>query len=628
MQRPTRLSVVLLCCLGCTGRNGCAANGRRSTNGAHESSNSGEPILTPVDDNYNPCSTPPTSPAEPAAASPSVACKSPRRPCGAADPRPSANSWMNWHRVRIRTASRPRPSCVRSTFAAPTRAPESRSSRAPRARRRGLPNRGPSRAGAGARHSGSERHLRRAGRAEPVQGCRRSRRALRGARRAHHLRSFRARPTPTMVDCSPRSERIGRRLQRSPVGIAPSDVEGALRVDRWLAAAEAPDLSRRDEHRSPAPGLPVETGEGSVSLARLPGRTRTAFRGVDPARGPRHPRPHRRSRAASPDQSQEPPQGADRRAPGGIRRTARPRRGDTISPRNRRRGRTRGVRPSSACSYVVSRDFSPWIDEAYLASLPAAATEPTRELFDLLRDHLARTVAGATWLDDGTRRTAAAKVSGVALRFVADPDTRTGRRRPATGLVPGRGLAAPSEHGGALPRADRSPGRTNVSSARRLRRRVLALSVNSVWLSAEYARDPWIQRRPFSAVNFGALGPLLGHELGHALGVAGREHSMTPGSGAKPGRRKQSPRSSRERSVWKSSSARWTSAPSGRSTPTEHSMRTCPSWSAYNSPSRRWMRTPARRTSTRETTGAASSSSPTRGALRNARRSRPSPERR
>ena len=180
----------------------------------------------------------------------------------------------------------------------------------------------------------------------------------------------------------------------------------------------------------------------------------------------------------------------------------------------------------SACSYLVSRDYGPWIDEAFLGRLPVAADEPTRQLFDLLHERFAGMVAGATWLDDPTRQIAAAKVSRLTLRFVLDPDPGL------DGLVlePGSLLDA-------VWRMGARQSELRLAQIGTLGKRTFqmehnaggaySLFANSVWLSSEYARDPWIQRRPFNAINFGSLGTLLGHEIGHALSIRGRPFDAT-----------------------------------------------------------------------------------------------------
>ena len=73
-----------------------------------------------------------------------------------------------------------------------------------------------------------------------------------------------------------------------------------------------------------------------------------------------------------------------------------------------------------ACTDLTSRDLNPWLDEAFLAGLPTPHRQPAQEMFGLLRDRFAQTVAAATWLDRRTREAAAAKVRRVALRFIAD----------------------------------------------------------------------------------------------------------------------------------------------------------------------------------------------------------------
>ena len=590
MQRPNRSAWSSSCCLGCTGRNGCAGDSRRSTNGARESSHSGEPLLTPVEDAYDPCSdfanfACGTSGAQSLGrlqeSSATVRC------C-----RPTAvREFLDELASGSYKDGKPTTALLREVYVrcsdASARDLGLRELR--EHSRRGLPNQGPSRAGAGARHSGSERHLRAAGLAQsrswrpplPTSPTWRASCSPPG--------SFRARPTPTMVDCSPRSERIGRRLQRSSVGsllrrwtVRFASIGGSLlqrrRISPTRRSVSSPRPPGRGWRRLGFPGAPTWTdwdclpwrrsARGPDTLARIDALARLPLTDL---------RSYLKLLIVE-------------RLAEYIGCASSKRRCDFTTRSSR--GRTRGVRPSGACSYLVSRDFSPWIRRGLPAQLAGRRdrTHARAVRFaprPLRPDGRRRNLAGRS----NPPERAAAKVSRIALRFVADPDPGL----DGFVLQPGSFLDAVwrlRANKAALYLAQIGA----PASERFIRAAAPAARTRSPSTASgsplEYARDPWIQRRPFSAANFGSLGSLLGHEIGHAFGIQAR-HSMTPGSGAKPGRRKRSPRSSRERSVWKSSSARWTSAPGGRSTPTKRWMRICPSWSASRSPSRRWMRTPA-----------------------------------
>lgn len=179
------------------------------------------------------------------------------------------------------------------------------------------------------------------------------------------------------------------------------------------------------------------------------------------------------------------------------------------------------MRPSQTCSLILSRAYGSMLDEAYLASLAAAAEEPARELFVSLRDRFARTVGDATWLDVPTRRTTAAKVSSINLRLAADADPALDDVALFAGsmldlvwrIEAHKAAVYLAQIGKPAPRAFYSHGDSGGA---------YSPVVNSVWLSAAYVRDPWLQARPFTAVNFGSLGTLMGHEIGHALSVRGR----------------------------------------------------------------------------------------------------------
>jgi endothelin-converting enzyme/putative endopeptidase len=159
----------------------------------------------------------------------------------------------------------------------------------------------------------------------------------------------------------------------------------------------------------------------------------------------------------------------------------------------------------------------------FLAGLPASGKSLAGELFHLLRERFARTVAGATWLDEPTREAAAAKVRRTALRFDSDPVPGLGD------VVLPAGSLLDAELRTSAQMSERYLGLIGSVAKRELRidrdeGAMYSSLVNGIWLSPEFARFPWVQRRPFSPVNFGSLGTLMGHEIAHALTITGRRY--------------------------------------------------------------------------------------------------------
>ena len=281
-----------------------------------------------------------------------------------------------------------------------------------------------------------------------------------------------------------------------------------------------------------------------------------------------------------------------------------------FTTRSSTRKHTRRSTLPSACSYLVSRDFSPSILEA--ATWPAC--RPPRRAYaravrfaprPLRSDDRRRNLAGRSNPPERRREGESHRAS-----IRARPRSGTGRLRPETGLAPRRGLADGAHKTEVYLAQIGAPGQRKFQPELNAAG-VYSILVNNVWLSAEYARDPWIQRRPFSATNFGSLGALLGHEIAHSFGIqarafddAGVKHETWS---------KQAVAAYEARTLCLETQlgtfdvgARW--KVDAHRTLDEDLAELV----GVRSPSRRWRRKPARRTSRRETTGAGSSSSPTR----------------
>ena len=303
-------------------------------------------------------------------------------------------------------------------------------------------------------------------------------------------------------------------------GITPSEIEGARRIDRWLASANEPDLAQ--------PALTVEPliSKSRLERAAFPWRSYFSGLGLSSAAV---------VRAAGPDtldniDALAQLSFADLRS--SIKLTIAERWAEFIGlPIFEEEIRFHrevvdnqeheAFELHQACADLASRALNPWLDEAFLASLPVPAEQPARELFQLLRDRFARTVAAATWLDDSSREAAAAKVRRTVLRFVADPIPGLDDVVLPSGSFVDAELRTRAHMGqrylaniGSV--AERKLYITNGDNA------MYSSLVNQIRLSPEFARFPWVQGRPFNPINFGSLGTLMGHEISHALTITGR----------------------------------------------------------------------------------------------------------
>jgi len=304
-------------------------------------------------------------------------------------------------------------------------------------------------------------------------------------------------------------------------GIDPSEIDGALRVDRWLPAEE----DRYDPY-DPTFRLEPVASRSTLDRARFPWRAYLSGLGL-PADAPIHPATS--GTLASIDALVRLPL-ADLRSYLKLQvlEASASYIGMKVLDEETHfhyevveDEAHVTVNPSLMCAFMLSRAYGSMLDEAFLASLPVVAEEPARALFGSLRDRFARMIDGATWLDAPTRRTTAAKVSRIALRFAPDADPglngvalRTGSLLDLVWSIEAhRASVYLAQIGKSAPRASYSHGDSGGAYSPLL---------NSVWLSTAYARDPWIQPRPFTAANFGSLGTVMGHEIAHALSGRGR----------------------------------------------------------------------------------------------------------
>jgi predicted metalloendopeptidase len=314
-------------------------------------------------------------------------------------------------------------------------------------------------------------------------------------------------------------------LSASVGGIAPSDIEAALRIDRWLGSAHDRDPSDKPGDRPPL------AAPSRLAHARFPWRAYLDGAGL-PFTTPILPRSA--DTLGRIDALMRFPL-ADLK--GYLKMIVVERSAEYVRLPNLEEelrfhdeivkgGEHRPFDLSNACVDLIARDYDPWVAEAYRASLPIVDEGPARDLFRLLRDRFARNVAGATWLDAPTRQTAASKVNHIGLRFASDLDTEL----DGIVLPPGSYWDAVLRVGARMGQWDLA--QIGTKGGRQLQATLYADGfyspfVNSVFVHKEFAGDPWIQPRPFTAITFGSLGTIMSHEIAHALGIRGRPFNDT-----------------------------------------------------------------------------------------------------
>jgi putative endopeptidase len=183
--------------------------------------------------------------------------------------------------------------------------------------------------------------------------------------------------------------------------------------------------------------------------------------------------------------------------------------------------RSQGPRIGAQCAQLVSRWLETQLADAYLTDLAAPELEHEADrLFEVLRGRLGEIVQGAPWLDAATRAASAQKLERVRLRFIGDVEAHgfetlslpDGSFLDARFRIFSWRSHAELDQIGA-PAQDHAVSPSFQAAAFFSRQ-------NVVWVSPEIVRPPFMHARAYDAVTYGALGTVLGHELGHALDPA------------------------------------------------------------------------------------------------------------
>jgi putative endopeptidase len=179
------------------------------------------------------------------------------------------------------------------------------------------------------------------------------------------------------------------------------------------------------------------------------------------------------------------------------------------------------LRLKGACLMLANRAFGSQLASAYLPDLaePREA-DAARRLFEALRTRFAALIGGADWIDERSRGVAAAKLQRVGLRLIGDVKAASldALDLPAGSFLDAHRRVLAWRSAAALDQIG-TPYREQplVPS---LETACYAPVLNTVWLSPEIVRPPYLRIDGFYAASFGALGTVIGHELGHALSPA------------------------------------------------------------------------------------------------------------
>jgi putative endopeptidase len=302
--------------------------------------------------------------------------------------------------------------------------------------------------------------------------------------------------------------------------IAPEEVDAAMRINAWLAAAGRPDFKKGDR-------MPLLNRDGFAGR-RFPWQA--FFDGLEVPEGAPL-RPADPNELARIDRLLELPiedlksfarvllveAASEYLDTAAVDEEGRFH--DAVVPNTRLGHRSL----ANVCLRLTARDLESPLADAYLSDLADANAEAlVRPLFDALRGHLARDIYLASWMDPATRGLAIRQVNAVRLRLIGDveatpPDLSladAGSFLDAHRRVRGAVMAKRLAELGTPPLEREVSPNFNIG-------RYSTLS-NLVWLSPEIVRPPYVSGGDYNATTFGSLGTIIGHELSHAFARAPR----------------------------------------------------------------------------------------------------------
>lgn len=188
--------------------------------------------------------------------------------------------------------------------------------------------------------------------------------------------------------------------------------------------------------------------------------------------------------------------------------------------------RTMPERKASAVS-LVSRAMGDAVGQFYLAGhFPAAARQQARELVEDIRAAYGDLIRASTWMDEPTRAAALTKLDHLKAN-IGGSDTpvdyaalRVDRDDPLGNLL----RVAAFDSARDLARVDHAVDRSAWVTTPQVTNGFYDPATNQVYLTAALLQPPLLDPDADPAVNYGAMGAFIGHEIGHAFDDQGARY--------------------------------------------------------------------------------------------------------
>ncbi|MEU2179099.1 M13 family metallopeptidase [Nocardia sp. NPDC019219] len=190
-------------------------------------------------------------------------------------------------------------------------------------------------------------------------------------------------------------------------------------------------------------------------------------------------------------------------------------------------GANRPAEPWQRAVATVNAELGGPLERLYVAKhFPAAAEGQLRELVDDLLAAYRAALLGSSWLSQSTRAAAVAKLDRITMLIGAprhrpdcsgvsiDPDKLIDSLRSI------RALARRREFDRLAAAVDRTEWTTTAQTVNAFYNR----SSNQVVFPAAFLQPPYFDKDADPAVNYGAIGAIIGHEIGHAFDDQGARY--------------------------------------------------------------------------------------------------------
>lgn len=186
--------------------------------------------------------------------------------------------------------------------------------------------------------------------------------------------------------------------------------------------------------------------------------------------------------------------------------------------------------PWTRCTNLVDRSLGEALGEVFVRKhFPPAAKKRMNELVENLRSALREELESATWMDEATRRNAIAKLNAFRAK-IGYPDrwrdySKVAIRRDS--LLAGTRSAALTERTRQLAKIGKPVDKNDWGMTPPTVNAYYSASMNEIAFPAGILQPPMFDIEADDAANYGAIGAVIGHEMGHGFDDQGSKFDFS-----------------------------------------------------------------------------------------------------